>query len=134
MMVNATDAKFLELKEAVRGLLAEHSHGEIKRALEEILLEGPFIEVVISHDYGAHYGLSPEAFDWMLERGYKPNPNERRENFMPDRANPLTVECVKSMGKSAGRRSTSKHLEIVNVPARASWQIEEEDGLEYVEW
>lgn len=112
-------------------------------------------EVVINDDYGG-FGLSNEAFEWLIEnRGWTVTDINGEGNYInPEadiclshwnpmlgkywlvkndkelRANKDLIDVVKLLKKKANGNCAS--LKIVKIPPDVEWEIAEYDGAEWV--
>ena len=94
-------------------------------------------EVVLNGCYGG-FSLSRDAIKYMADNGCKKSKellNKDSNRFFEflkdsDRYNPLLVEAVKFLGKEAGGKNASLHVEKIKGD---KFRIVEYDGQEYVE-
>lgn len=79
--------------------------------------------IVVNRQHGA-FSLSESAIEWLQERGAD------WTNDDPARDDPLLVECVEALGEEAS--GSFADLQIVEIPEGVDWQIEDDDGVEWV--
>lgn len=106
----ATNGKF-ELEKQVYGFVKKYD-------------ETHTTKVVINRCYGG-FGLSKEACEYL-------SIDDPYEFLSKGRDNPKLVECVEKLGERAN--GNCSRLEIVEVPSRFTWYIEEYDGMENVRY
>ena len=82
------------------------------------------MKIVINKCYGG-FKLSPRAYEYLgLEwdgYGFKYN---------CDRTNPKLIECVEKLGNDAS--GSYSRLQIIEIPDNVEWDIEDNDGYEWV--
>ncbi len=86
------------------------------------------MKIVINRCYGG-YSLSKEAYDFLglawdnkwANAGYA---------YIDDRANPELVNCVSTIGEKANGAFSA--LRVVEIPDDVDWEIEEQDGCEWI--
>jgi hypothetical protein len=109
------------------------------------------MKVVINHCYGG-FGLSDEAYEWLLAHGWKSTEdgNCRDEKTLYkkpkgdqyfgkyykcgddfNRADPDLVACVEALGEKANGRFSV--LKVVEIPDDVQWEISDYDGMECVD-
>ena len=98
------------------------------------------MKIVINDDYGG-FSVSKKALEWLADKGMdeaKRELNRQRQVSIDcyyifdreERANPLLVECVETLGKESNGQLAS--LKVVEIPDDVEWQIEEYDGYEWI--
>ena len=88
------------------------------------------MKVVINACFGG-FGLSKTAKQWLRDRGMTEDEVYDLRWEDSERANPLLVECVETLGRKAD--GDCAELVVVEIPDDVEWEIDEYDGRESVE-